>query len=167
MLHGPQVNLGMRWRWRNSRKLTLFDTVYNKKNKYLSILYWLIFYEYISFCFRFNNCLGQPGSTPLDLFKFYVEELKARFSDEKKIIKDILKVSFQRSAIAFIFLRTVSNNCSNCWKWQENNSMTERKLSINEESIVSIATLLFRRKTTKWPLTQHSKISPPSFAKTR
>ena len=35
--------------------------------------------------------LGQPGSTPLDLFKFYVEDLKARFSDEKKIIKDILK----------------------------------------------------------------------------
>lgn len=32
------------------------------------------------------------GSTPLDLFKFYVEELKARFHDEKKIIKDILKV---------------------------------------------------------------------------
>lgn len=32
------------------------------------------------------------GSTPLDLFKFYVEDLKARFHDEKKIIKDILKV---------------------------------------------------------------------------
>lgn len=29
---------------------------------------------------------------PSDLFKFYVEELKARFHDEKKIIKDILKV---------------------------------------------------------------------------
>ena len=25
--------------------------------------------------------LGQPGSTPLDLFKFYVEDLKARFHD--------------------------------------------------------------------------------------
>jgi hypothetical protein len=33
------------------------------------------------------------GSTALDLFKFYVEDLKARFHDEKKIIKDILKVS--------------------------------------------------------------------------
>ena len=31
------------------------------------------------------------GSTPLDLFKFYVEELKARFHDEKKIIKEILR----------------------------------------------------------------------------
>jgi len=37
--------------------------------------------------------LGQPGSTPLDLFKFYVEELKSRFQDEKKVIKEILKVS--------------------------------------------------------------------------
>lgn len=35
--------------------------------------------------------LGQSGSTPLDLFKFYVEDLKARFHDEKKIIKEILK----------------------------------------------------------------------------
>lgn len=33
------------------------------------------------------------GSTALDLFKFYVEDLKARYHDEKKIIKDILKVS--------------------------------------------------------------------------
>ncbi|CAF4513415.1 unnamed protein product [Didymodactylos carnosus] len=35
--------------------------------------------------------LGQPGSTPLDLYKFYVEDLKARFHDEKKIVKEILK----------------------------------------------------------------------------
>ena len=41
--------------------------------------------------YRFHSLLGQPGSTPLDLFKFYVEDLKARFHDEKKIIKDILK----------------------------------------------------------------------------
>lgn len=34
---------------------------------------------------------GQSGSTPLDLFKFYVENLKARFHDEKKVIKEILK----------------------------------------------------------------------------
>jgi len=41
--------------------------------------------------FTFHALLGQPGSTPLDLFKYYVEDLKARFSDEKKIIKEILK----------------------------------------------------------------------------
>lgn len=27
----------------------------------------------------------------MDLFKFYVEDLKARFHDEKKVIKEILK----------------------------------------------------------------------------
>ncbi|CAG2175583.1 unnamed protein product [Oppiella nova] len=42
---------------------------------------------------RFSAMLSQPfsGSTPLDLFKFYVEELKARYEDEKQLIKDILK----------------------------------------------------------------------------
>merc|ERR1712228_562187 len=40
---------------------------------------------------RFTNMLGQPGSTPLDLFKFCVEDLKSRFYSEKKIIKEILK----------------------------------------------------------------------------
>ena len=40
---------------------------------------------------RFNALLGQPGSTPLYLFKFYVEKLKAMFHDEKEIIKEIIK----------------------------------------------------------------------------
>lgn len=31
------------------------------------------------------------GSTALDLFKFYVEDLKSRFHEEKKVIKEILK----------------------------------------------------------------------------
>ena len=33
----------------------------------------------------------QSGSTPLDLFKFYVEDLKSRYTMEKKVIKEILK----------------------------------------------------------------------------
>ncbi|XP_066564270.1 pre-mRNA-processing factor 40 homolog B [Amia ocellicauda] len=52
---------------------------------------WMELYPSVSSDSRFANMLGQPGSTPLDLFKFYVEDLKARFHDEKKIIKDILK----------------------------------------------------------------------------
>lgn len=39
------------------------------------------------------------GSTPLDLFKFYVEDLKARYHDEKRIIKDILKVGLYYDCI--------------------------------------------------------------------
>jgi len=35
--------------------------------------------------------LGQPGSTPLDLFKFYVEDLKSQYGEDRRIIKEILK----------------------------------------------------------------------------
>ena len=42
------------------------------------------------FCFPFDREI-LVGSTPLDLFKFYVEDLKARFHDEKKVVKEILK----------------------------------------------------------------------------
>ncbi|XP_038608697.1 pre-mRNA-processing factor 40 homolog B [Tachyglossus aculeatus] len=52
---------------------------------------WMELYPAVSTDVRFANMLGQPGSTPLDLFKFYVEDLKARFHDEKKIIKDVLR----------------------------------------------------------------------------
>lgn len=74
---------------------------------------WVDLFSDISSDERFSKMLGQPGrninldfsmwtkypiheklfrgSTPLDLFKFYVEDLKARFSDDKKVIKEILK----------------------------------------------------------------------------
>ena len=48
------------------------------------------------------------GSTPLDLFKFFVEDLKSRYSDEKKIIKDILKVRKH----FFFFLKYYWDICS-------------------------------------------------------
>jgi len=48
---------------------------------------WVELYPAISGDIRFSCMLGQPGSTPLDLFKFYVEDLKSRFYEEKKIIK--------------------------------------------------------------------------------
>ncbi|CDS40501.1 pre mRNA processing factor 40 A [Echinococcus multilocularis] len=40
---------------------------------------------------RFHAMLAQRGSTPLDLFKFYVEKLKCRLPSDKKIMKEILK----------------------------------------------------------------------------
>lgn len=52
---------------------------------------WVELYPMLSADLRFSAMLGQPGSTPLDLFKFYVEDLKSRFHDEKKIIREILK----------------------------------------------------------------------------
>ena len=86
------------------------------KGKLTSISLWKDLFSVISNDTRYHSMLGQPGmaphphpltsrmvllaphphpsgSTPLDLFKFYVEDLKARLYDEKKIIKEILKVS--------------------------------------------------------------------------
>lgn len=58
-----------------------------------SLSKWSLLYHDISADSRFEAMLNQPisGSTPLDLFKFYVEDLKARYEDEKIVIKDILK----------------------------------------------------------------------------
>lgn len=41
--------------------------------------------------YTFSFVMYVSGSNPLDLFKFYIEDLKSRFHDEKKIIKEILK----------------------------------------------------------------------------
>lgn len=70
--------------------LVLLDELH-KRGKLHSMSLWVDLYPTISADVRFTNMVGQPGSTPLDLFKFYVEDLKARFSEEKKIIKEILK----------------------------------------------------------------------------
>ena len=35
--------------------------------------------------------LGQPGSTPLDLFKFYVKDIRDKLPDEKKMVKEKIK----------------------------------------------------------------------------
>lgn len=61
--------------------------------KLTSISKWMNLYPEISAEPRYRALLNQPmsGSTALDLFKFYVEDLKARYEDEKQIIKDILK----------------------------------------------------------------------------
>ena len=49
----------------------------------------------VGYLFKLALCAfmaALPGSTPLDLFKFYVDDLRQRLPDEKKIMKDILKV---------------------------------------------------------------------------
>lgn len=63
----------------------------HEQGKLTSMSLWVELYPMISADIRFTAMLGQPGSTPLDLFKFYVADLKSRFHDEKKIIKEILK----------------------------------------------------------------------------
>ncbi|XP_037928198.1 pre-mRNA-processing factor 40 homolog A [Teleopsis dalmanni] len=70
--------------------INLLDLLH-EEGKLTSMSLWVELYPVISSDLRFSAMLGQPGSTPLDLFKFYVEDLKARFHDEKKIIREILK----------------------------------------------------------------------------
>lgn len=57
-----------------------------------SISLWSELYPVISADSRFDNMLKQSGSTPLDLFKFYVEDLKSQFGQDRRVIKEILKV---------------------------------------------------------------------------
>ncbi|CAK9300255.1 unnamed protein product [Gordionus sp. m RMFG-2023] len=70
--------------------IVLMDELH-EKGKLNSMSQWVDLYPIISADPRYSEMLLQPGSTPLDLFKFYVEDLKARFFEEKKLIKDILK----------------------------------------------------------------------------
>ncbi|CAG0907898.1 unnamed protein product, partial [Darwinula stevensoni] len=58
--------------------VTLLDDLH-EQGKLTSMSLWVELFPTISTDIRFSAMLGQPGSTPLDLFKFYVEELKARF----------------------------------------------------------------------------------------
>jgi len=70
--------------------LILMDELHDN-GKLTSMSLWVELYPIISTDLRFSAMLGQPGSNPLDLFKFYIEDLKSRFHDEKKIIKELLK----------------------------------------------------------------------------
>ena len=70
--------------------LAMLDGLH-EEGKLTSMSLMVELYPLISADLRFSAMLGQPGSTPLDLFKFYVEDLKSRFHDEKKLIKEILK----------------------------------------------------------------------------
>lgn len=40
---------------------------------------------------RFTDMLGQPGSTPLDLFKFYVKNIRDKLPEEKKLVRETLR----------------------------------------------------------------------------
>ncbi|KAM9319957.1 pre-mRNA-processing factor 40 homolog B [Gastrophryne carolinensis] len=76
---------------KNRESFQMFLDELHETGQLHSMSTWMELYPFVSTDSRFANMLGQTGSTPLDLFKFYVENLKARFHDEKKIIKDILK----------------------------------------------------------------------------
>jgi len=70
--------------------IELLDELH-EAGKLTSMSLWVELYQSICADNRFAHMLGQPGSTPLDLFKFYVEDLKSRYTMEKKVIKEILR----------------------------------------------------------------------------
>ncbi|XP_064456201.1 pre-mRNA-processing factor 40 homolog B-like [Ornithodoros turicata] len=76
---------------KNREAFILLLNELHERGKLTSMSLWVELYSTIRADPRFTNMLGQPGSTPLDLFKFFVEDLKDRFHGEKKIIKEILK----------------------------------------------------------------------------
>jgi pre-mRNA-processing factor 40 len=78
---------------KNRESFTSFLDELHASGKLTSMSKWATLYHEISADPRFTAMLSQPfsGSTPLDLFKFYVEDLKARYEDEKQLIKEILK----------------------------------------------------------------------------
>lgn len=63
----------------------------HSKGIIMSISTWSALYPTISADSRFEMTLNQGGSTALDLFKFYVEELKNQYYEDRRIIKEILK----------------------------------------------------------------------------
>lgn len=63
----------------------------HEKKKLDSTSLWADLYSIISKDSRYGVMLGQPGSTPLDLFKFYLEDLKSTMHEDKKTIKEVLR----------------------------------------------------------------------------
>ncbi|KAG5451747.1 Pre-mRNA-processing factor 40 B [Clonorchis sinensis] len=70
--------------------IVLLDELHENKLLTATSL-WKDLYSIINRDERFHKMLAQRGSTPLDLFKFYVEALKARYPAERKLIKEIIK----------------------------------------------------------------------------
>ena len=55
-----------------------------------------IFEKHLVYESKFTNMLGQTGSTPLDLFKFYIDDLKSKFQKNKRIIVALLETGILR-----------------------------------------------------------------------
>ncbi|KAI1731757.1 FF domain-containing protein [Ditylenchus destructor] len=63
----------------------------NQKGILSSMSTWSALYPTIAADPQYENMLTQTGSTPLDLFKFYVEDLKNQYYEDRHTIREILK----------------------------------------------------------------------------
>ncbi|KAI6235162.1 hypothetical protein M3Y95_00022000 [Aphelenchoides besseyi] len=64
---------------------------YNQKGIITSTSTWVETFPLFRQDSRFTKMLQQPGSTPLDVFKFFVEDLKSRYHKDRRRIRDILE----------------------------------------------------------------------------
>lgn len=62
----------------------------HKRGELTSMSLWTSLFPIISTDTRFELMLFQPGSSPLDLFKFFVEDLKEQYTEDRRLIKEIL-----------------------------------------------------------------------------
>lgn len=82
----------LREKRKNREKFIEFLDELNEQCKLTCVSKWCNLYQEISSDPRFFAMLTHfSGSTPLDLFKFYVDNLKRRYEEDKHVIKQILK----------------------------------------------------------------------------
>eukprot|EP00051_Salpingoeca_urceolata_P007020 m.92991 g.92991 ORF g.92991 m.92991 type:complete len:722 (+) comp15081_c0_seq2:71-2236(+) len=52
---------------------------------------WIDVYRMVSFDLRYKEMLGQPGTTALQLFKLFVDDLRQRWTKQKRALRDALR----------------------------------------------------------------------------
>jgi len=82
----------LRQKRKNRERFQEFLDELHEQGKLTSMSKWCNLYQEISADPRFQMMLTHfSGSTPLDLFKFYVDNLRKRYEDDKQVIKMILR----------------------------------------------------------------------------
>lgn len=82
----------LRQKRKNREKFEEFLDELHEQGKLTCVSKWCNLYQEISADPRFHLMITNfSGSTPLDLFKFYVDNLKRRYEEDKQAIKAILK----------------------------------------------------------------------------
>ena len=82
----------------------------HEQGKLTSMSLWVELYPVVSEDHRFHAMLGQHGSTPLDLFKFYVEDLKSRFQDEMAVMEE-QAVRYEFTKVALVSDESLCRDC--------------------------------------------------------
>ena len=93
--HTEDIEKRKNWCRRQERKnrenfLAMLDEL-RESGKLVPTSLWTDLFATISADERFAAMLHQGGSSPLDLFKLYVDDLKLRYYEDRKLIKEIVR----------------------------------------------------------------------------